>query len=79
FNPQEALDAPRWQWTGGNKILLEPEYPEALAEKLSARGHEIEYAENSGTFGRGEIIFRHDDGVLTGAVEKRAAGYCAAW
>ena len=79
FNPQEALDAPRWQWTGGNKILLEPEYPKALAEKLSARGHEIEYAENSGTFGRGEIIFRHDDGVLTGAVEKRAAGYCAAW
>ncbi len=79
LNPQEALDAPRWQWTGGNHILLERDYPEALAESLRQRGHEIEVAEHSGTFGRGEIIFRAGDGVLVGAAEKRAAGYCAAW
>lgn len=79
LNPQEALDAPRWQWTGGNRILLEKDYPEAMAERLRERGHEIEIAENSGTFGRGEIIFRVGDGVLVGAVEKRAAGSCAAW
>jgi gamma-glutamyltranspeptidase/glutathione hydrolase len=24
MNPQEALDAPRWQWTGGMKVAVEP-------------------------------------------------------
>lgn len=79
LNPQEALDAPRWQWTGGNRILLEKDYPSEMAESLKQRGHDIEIAESSGTFGRGEIIFRMENGVLVGAAEKRAAGYCAAW
>ena len=24
MNPQAALDAPRWQWTGGNSVEVEP-------------------------------------------------------
>ena len=34
LNPQEALDAPRWQWTGNKSILLEPGFP---SEVIQAR------------------------------------------
>jgi gamma-glutamyltranspeptidase/glutathione hydrolase len=44
LNPQAALDAPRWQWDRGKKILLEPDFPSPLAEALSRKGHEVEYA-----------------------------------
>ncbi|MCR5346864.1 MAG: gamma-glutamyltransferase family protein [Fretibacterium sp.] len=58
MNPQEALDAPRWQWTGGKKILLERAVSPRIAEGLRARGHEVEVLEDSTSFGRGEIILR---------------------
>ena len=31
------------------------------------------------SFGRGEIIWRNDEGVLVGATEPRADGVVAAW
>ncbi len=79
MNPQEALDAPRWQWVGGKKIQLEKAFPPEIAEALRARGHEVEIAESSLSFGRGQIIFRNEEGVLCGASEPRADGCAAAW
>ena len=79
MNPQEALDAPRWQWTGGKKIQLEKAFPPEIAEELRKRGHEVEIAESSLSFGRGQIIFRNEEGVLCGASEPRADGCAAAW
>ena len=29
MNPQEALDAPRWQWVGGLDVKVEPGFPDA--------------------------------------------------
>ncbi|MDR1482991.1 MAG: gamma-glutamyltransferase family protein [Synergistaceae bacterium] len=79
MNPQEALDAPRWQWTGGRTVELEQSMPNHIAGELSSRGHDIRVLESSTTFGRGEIIVRTEHGTLVGATEPRTDGCVAAW
>ncbi len=79
LNPQAALDAPRWQWVEGKKVRVEQQAPYHIVEALARRGHEIEIAVDSGGFGRGQIIWRTDDGVLVGATEPRTDGTVAAW
>ena len=34
---------------------------------------------SDGSFGRGQIIWKNEDGVLVGATEPRADGTVAAW
>lgn len=79
MNPQEALDAPRWQWMGGMKVSVEPGFPPAEALKLAAMGHEVVSEITSNDFGRGEIVWRTGDGTLVGATEPRTDGCVAAW
>lgn len=79
LNPQEALDAPRWQWIRGKEVMTEPSMPEKLIEELRRKGHTVTRAEDSLTFGRGQIILRDENGVLCGATEPRAGGTVAAW
>ena len=79
LNPQAALDAPRWQWTEGRTVLLEPGVPAHIAQALAARGHHVQIACDEGSFGRGEIIWRMPNGVLAGATEPRTDGMVAAW
>lgn len=79
MNPQEALDAPRFQWTEGNAVLVEADFDEATAAGLSKRGHDLRVSPDSGSFGRGQIIWRAPDGTLCGATEKRTDGAVAAF
>ncbi|GKW45596.1 gamma-glutamyltransferase family protein [Planococcus sp. NCCP-2050] len=80
LNPQAALDMPRWQWLGGKTILLEPAFPNYLAQELSRKGHAIQLAVDSGSFGRGQIIWRNPEtGVLAGGTEARTDGAIAVW
>ena len=79
MNPQEALDAPRFQWTGGRRIQLEKAVPPAVVRALEARGHEIEVVEDSVDMGRGEIIWQQENGVMAGAAEPRCDGTVACW
>ena len=79
MNPQEALDAPRWQWVGGKDIQVEMGFPQAEAERLKRLGHNISVLPDSYTMGRGQIIWRSEDGVLCGATEPRSDGSIAAW
>ena len=79
MNPQECLDAPRMQWTGGRRIQLEREVPEEIAAGLAARGHEVEIAQSRINMGRGEIIWRTENGLLVGGTEPRCDGCAAAW
>ncbi|MCM3597352.1 gamma-glutamyltransferase family protein [Metabacillus idriensis] len=80
LHPQAALDAPRWQWIEGKKVLVEPHFPSHLAQALVRKGHEIQKTVDTGQFGRGQIIWRDPDtGVLTGGTEPRADGSIASW
>lgn len=77
MNPQECLDAPRFQWQGGRKIQLERGVPEHIASALAARGHQIEIVNSGAGMGRGQIIWRLPDGTLAGGTEARADGSIA--
>ncbi|WP_178075301.1 gamma-glutamyltransferase, partial [Pseudomonas sp. 2822-17] len=78
LNPQAALDAPRWQWVKGKQVLLEQSIPNHLATSLSAKGHAIQVTHQSGSFGRGQIIWRDPvSGVLAGGTEARTDGAIA--
>ncbi|MGX9355060.1 gamma-glutamyltransferase family protein [Roseobacteraceae bacterium S113] len=68
-NPQEAIDAPRWQVTQGRGVSLESEMAEGTADALAAMGHEIAVDEAEATFGFGgaQIIARLDDGYVAGS------------
>ncbi len=79
MNPQEALDAPRWQWVGGKRVEVERAFPHAVTEELIRRGHEITVPPLTCNFGRGQVIWRSGDGTLTGATEPRSDGTVAAW
>ncbi len=79
MNPQEALDAPRVQWTGGKHIQLEREVPAHIGLKLAQMGHEVEILNTNITMGRGQIIWRTDNGLLAGGTEPRCDGAVAAW
>lgn len=43
-NPQSALDAPRWFWTGEKQVSLEHGVPLYIARALADRGHEVSYS-----------------------------------
>lgn len=79
MNPQEALDAPRWQWVGGKKVEFEMSFPAAAVEELTRRGHETAVLPEDLTFGRGQIIWRNAEGTLIGGSEPRTDGQVAAW
>lgn len=79
LNPQDALDAPRWQWVQDKKVLLENDFPIQIAKLLKRRGHDIDIQVDKGSFGRGQIIWRDENGVLCGGTEPRTDGTIAAW
>lgn len=80
MNPQAALDAPRWQWMEGKIVLVEPDFPNYLAQALTRKGHQIQVATDGGSFGRGQIIWRNPEtGVLSGGTESRTDGAVAVW
>jgi gamma-glutamyltranspeptidase/glutathione hydrolase len=72
MNPQAALDAPRWEWIEGRRVLVEQGFPADLSRGLERMGHEVEVCLEDGEFGRGQIIMRTGEGSLCGACEMRA-------
>ena len=79
MNPQDALDAYRWQWVGGKRIDVEPDFPNHLALQLAAKGHDIVPQLDTFLMGRGQIIWKDEDGTLCGGTEPRTDGTIAAW
>ncbi len=71
LNPQQALDAPRWQWMNEKKFIVEDNFSNEIAKQLAAKGHTVEIALDSVSFGRGQIIIKQDNGVLIGGTEGR--------
>lgn len=79
MNPQDALDAPRWQWVEGKKVFVEHQFPAATACSLARLGHDVEMQLDCTSFGRGQIIWKMGDNTLAGATEPRADGAVAVW
>ena len=71
LNPQQAIDAPRWQWLRDGRILVEEGLDPGIVEGLMKRGHEISVTGDSTLFGRGQMIVRLDNGVYAGGTESR--------
>lgn len=79
MNPQECLDAPRFQWVGDKKIQLEREVSEDIVRQLVDRGHQVEIVNSNLGMGRGQIIWRGEDGTYVAGTEPRADGSIAVW
>ncbi|MDI5921583.1 gamma-glutamyltransferase family protein [Halomonas sp. LR5S13] len=80
LNPQAALDMPRWKWTTGRTVEVEPHFPDHLAQALARRGHHIVKLADSVSFGRGQIIVRDaETGVLCGGTEPRTDAAVLPW
>jgi len=85
LNPQEALNRPRWQVSGGDPggaLLIEDGTPFKTMADLAERGHRIqpEAGLGRGNFGRGQIIrYDPETGVMHGGSEPRADGQIAAF
>ncbi|MCR1821166.1 gamma-glutamyltransferase [Terrisporobacter muris] len=80
MNPQEALDAPRWQWIKGKEIQVESDINEEIVEGLRQKGHEITVMDDFTNMGKGQIILKNaESGSYVCATEKRCDGYVAAW
>lgn len=71
LDPQQALDAPRWQWMRDGRIIVETRFDQSLAQGLRRRGHDISYHIETSAFGRGQMIVRLPGGVLVGGTESR--------
>ena len=76
LNPQAALDMPRWRWTSGLTVELEPGSDPALVAALAGRGHDVQVTADSLSFGRGQIIRRLESGAYAAGSEPRTDG-CA--
>lgn len=79
LNPQAALDAPRWHWLKGKSIDLEGSYAEHIASFLERIGHDVRWVLDPSIFGRGQIIWKEDSGMLCSGTDPRTDGAVAAW
>ncbi len=79
LNPQAVLDAPRWRVSGGLDVELEFGTPEHVVQGLAQRGHDVKIPTERDGFGRGQIIWRLDDGVFVAGSDMRSDGAAVGW
>ena len=77
LSPQQALDAPRWQWTKGKSFVVESGFDPDIVASLNDRGHDVQMTYDSIPFGKGEMIVRLPNGVYCGGTESRYDGSIA--
>ena len=71
LDPQQALDAPRFQWLRDGRVIVESRFDAEIARALRRRGHDLSVELSSAPFGRGQMIVRRPNGVLIGGTENR--------
>ena len=71
LDPQQALDAPRWQWLRDGSVTVERRFDPKMAQALADLGHDVRFDDNTPSFGRGQMIVRLESGVLVGGTESR--------
>lgn len=75
MNPQDALDAPRWQWVKDKTFSVEASMDHDAIRQLSQKGHQIQVTAETGGFGRGQIILKTEHGSYVGGTESRTDGH----
>ena len=79
WNPQAALDAPRWRVEGAHCVAVEPQMPEQTIAALKSMGHDVQIATASDvSFGGGQVALRHGEGWI-GASDCRRDGQAVAF
>ena len=71
MDPQQAIDAPRWQWMRDGTVTVESRFDDETARTLRRMGHDLRVDLNTPSFGRGQMIVRLPNGVLVGGTESR--------
>jgi gamma-glutamyltranspeptidase/glutathione hydrolase len=74
-NPQAALDGPRFRVEQGLEVDLESWTPDNVRDSLTQRGHKLKENKDSYMdFGSGQIIWKTDNGYITGSDCRRDGG-----
>ncbi len=77
-NPQAALDAPRFMWTGDKTVVMEPDFDPNIIESMLARGHDVRIPKHDLDMGRGQyLLYDRRQKHYVGGTEKRTDGYIA--
>lgn len=71
LDPQQCLDAPRWQWMRDQSVTVETRFDMELARRLQQMGHNLRVDLSTPSFGRGQMIVHLDNGTLVGGTESR--------
>ncbi len=79
LDPQQALDAPRWQWLRDGSVIVETRFAAETARQLRRLGHDVRVELDANEFGRGQMIVRLGNGVLVGGTESRTDSNVACW
>ncbi len=80
MDPQQALDAPRFQWTQDKEFGLEDSFSDEVRTSLAARGHELLPRATPMAYGGGQAIVRDaESGVLIAGSEPRNDGTAVGW
>jgi gamma-glutamyltranspeptidase/glutathione hydrolase len=81
LNVQEALDAPRFHYLGGRRLVVEDGFSSQVEQALADLGHQLEptlAALARGGFGGGQAIAIHpESGALWGGSDRRKDGQAA--
>lgn len=77
MSPQEALNAPRWQWMKELEIVVEETLDQEVIKSLTSKGHQVSIAQENATFGRGQMIIKLKNGAYMGGTEMRCDGHIA--
>jgi gamma-glutamyltranspeptidase/glutathione hydrolase len=75
-NPQAASDAPRWRIVRGRTVALEAGVPDAVAQELVERGHDVTRSapEDSFSFGGAQLVEVLPDGGYVAGSDHRKDG-----
>ncbi|MEM5341271.1 gamma-glutamyltransferase family protein [Paraburkholderia azotifigens] len=85
WNPQAAIDAPRWllgrTWgQSTDSLKLEARFPAQTIDALRALGHDVEVlAAYDEAMGHAGAIVRHPDGLFEAGSDPRSDGAAAGW
>lgn len=79
MTPQQAVEAERWRWYGGERLGVEPGIATDVRNALTRRGHEVVVQEPGEAFGGAQVILVTPSGGRIAGADPRREAYAIAW